>query len=70
VPSLYSSPDLLPGLSVVYVCRCGRRLGAYGVHAGTPPPRWQQLAEDEYACEHCVSRAEGAESRETSEAAN
>lgn len=57
MPVVYGSPDLLPTLSVVYVCRCGRRAGEYGGHAGEPPPNWLQLEEGEYLCEHCASLA-------------
>jgi hypothetical protein len=55
MPVVYGSPDLLPSLSVVYVCACGLRTGKYGAHAAEPPPRWLRIAESEYLCEHCAS---------------
>ena len=57
MPVVYGSPDLLPGLSVVYVCRCGLRVGEYGAHAAEPPAGWVRSAESEYLCEHCASIA-------------
>jgi hypothetical protein len=55
MPVVYGSPDLLPGLSVVYVCRCGLRIGEYGAHAAEPPAGWVRIAESEYVCEHCAA---------------
>ena len=55
MPVLYGSPDLLPGLSVVYVCGCGLQIGEYGSHAAEPPPGWVRMAESEYVCEHCAA---------------
>jgi hypothetical protein len=57
MPVVYGSPDLLPNLSVVYVCSCGFRLGEYGTHAGAPPPGWVHISEDEYLCAHCAAVA-------------
>jgi hypothetical protein len=57
MPIVYGSPDLLPTLSVVYVCRCGLRVGEYGAHAGEHPPRWVRVDEGEYLCEHCAALA-------------
>ena len=54
MPVVYGSPDLLPSLSVVYVCGCGLRIGEYGPHAAEPPPGWVRVAESEYVCEHCA----------------
>ena len=55
MPVVYGSPDLLPGLSVVYVCGCGLRIGEYGTHAAEPPPGWVRIAESEFVCEHCAA---------------
>jgi hypothetical protein len=55
MPVVYGSPDLLPSLSVVYVCGCGLRIGEYGAHAAEPPPGWVRIAESEYVCEHCAA---------------
>jgi hypothetical protein len=52
---VYGSPDLLPGLSVVYVCGCGLRVGEYGARAAEAPPGWVHVADGEYLCEHCAS---------------
>jgi hypothetical protein len=57
MPIVYGSPDLLPTLSVVYVCRCGLRVSEYGAHAGEHPPRWVRVDEGEYLCEHCAAMA-------------
>lgn len=54
MPVVYGSPDLLPNLSVVYVCGCGLRIGEYGTHAAEPPPGWVRVAESEYVCAHCA----------------
>jgi hypothetical protein len=58
MPVVYSSPDLLPSLSVVYVCRCGLRIGEYGTHAGAPPPGWVRASDGDYVCAHCAAVAE------------
>jgi hypothetical protein len=63
MPVVYGSPDLLPGLSVIYVCGCGLRVGEYGAHAAEPPPGWVRIAESEYLCEHCVSIASETQAR-------
>lgn len=63
MPVVYGSPDLLPGLSVVYVCGCGLRVGEYGAHAALPPAGWVRIAEGEYLCEHCASVASKAQTR-------
>jgi hypothetical protein len=55
MPVVYGSPDLLPVLSVVYVCGCGLRIGEYGAHAAKPPPGWVRIAGREYVCEHCAA---------------
>jgi hypothetical protein len=55
MPVVYGSPDLLPGLSVVYVCGCGLRVGEYGARAAEPPTGWVHVAESEYVCEHCAA---------------
>jgi hypothetical protein len=62
MPVVYGSPDLLPGLSVVYVCGCGLRVGEYGAHAAEPPRGWVR-ADSEYLCEHCASIASKAQAR-------
>jgi hypothetical protein len=59
MPVVYGSPDLLPSLSVVYVCACGLRMGEYGNHAGEPPPGWVRVSTDEYICTHCAEMAKG-----------
>jgi hypothetical protein len=59
MPVVYGSPDLLPSLSVVYVCACGLRMGEYGNHAGEPPPDWVRVSTDEYICAHCAEMAKG-----------
>ena len=59
MPVVYGSPDLLPGLSVIYVCACGLRVGEYGNHAGEPPPGWVRASEDDYLCPHCAEAAKG-----------
>ena len=58
MPVVYSSPDLLPSLSVVYVCTCGLRIGEYGTHAGEPPPGWVRASDGDYVCAHCAAVAE------------
>jgi hypothetical protein len=63
MPVVYGSPDLLPTLSVVYACRCGRRVTEAGTHAGDPPPRWVRVGEAEYLCEHCAAQGARAEER-------
>jgi hypothetical protein len=60
MPVVYGTPDLLPGLSVVYVCACGLRIGEYGNHAGEPPPGWERASEGEYLCAHCAAVARNA----------
>ena len=55
MPVVYGSPDLLPSLSVVYVCGCGLRIGEYGAHAAEPPLGWVWMAEGEYVCEQCAA---------------
>ena len=55
MPVVYGSPDLLPSLSVVYVCACGFRLGEYGTHAGDPPTGWMHVSDGEYLCAHCAA---------------
>jgi hypothetical protein len=57
MPAVYGSPDLLPNLSVVYVCACGFRIGEYGTHAGEPPPGWVHVSDDDYLCAHCAAVA-------------
>ena len=57
MPVVYGSPDLLPNLSVVYVCACGSRIGEYGTQAGEPPPGWVRVADGEYICAHCAAIA-------------
>ena len=57
MPAVYGSPDLLPTLSVVYACRCGRRVAEAGALAGNPPARWVRVDEGEYLCEHCAAQA-------------
>ena len=57
MPVVYGSPDLLPNLSVVYVCACGFRIGEYGAHAGEPPPGWVHVSDDNYLCAHCAAVA-------------
>jgi hypothetical protein len=57
MPVVYGSPDLLPSLSVVYVCGCGLRIGEHGTHAAEPPPGWVRFAEGEFLCAHCAALA-------------
>jgi hypothetical protein len=57
MPVVYSSPDLLPNLSVVYVCVCGLRTAEYGTRAGEPPSGWVRVSEGEYLCAHCAAVA-------------
>jgi hypothetical protein len=55
MPVFYGSPDLLPSLSVVYVCACGLRIGEYGAHAAEPPPDWVRVSDGDYLCAHCAA---------------
>jgi hypothetical protein len=62
---VYGSPDLLPTLSVLYSCVCGRRVAEAGAHAGDPPPFWVRVGDDEYLCERCASQAARTTNRQT-----
>jgi hypothetical protein len=57
MPVVYGSSELMPTLSVIYVCRCGLQAGEYGQHAAEPPPNWVQVDPGEYLCAHCAARA-------------
>jgi hypothetical protein len=55
MPVAYSSPDLLPNVIAVYICKCGKQHGEYGRSAGELPPEWVQTGAGEYLCAHCAA---------------
>jgi len=53
----YGSPDTLPYVVSVYVCRCGRTGEQHGLHAGEEPRGWvpyEHEGETEHACPDCA----------------
>jgi hypothetical protein len=56
----YGTPDALPYVVGVFVCRCGRTAEQHGRHAGELPPGWVRgrADEPEHACPVCAPRRE------------
>ena len=52
------SPDTLPFVVGVYVCRCGRSAEQHGTHAGETPTGWVPLERDgepDHMCPMCAA---------------
>jgi hypothetical protein len=57
----FTTPEALPYVCAVYVCRgCGHHATRHGREVAEPPPGWVEIAggaEPEHACPGCAAEA-------------